>query len=272
VTPPGAGELERIERHLFGLPGDDGAEVREDPALGALRVRRTGAGPEADYLAMPRWSPDGWRKALEHAAAAMRAAGAWPSLLVADMLDRPVGLADRLEASGWRRVHAETVMWVARASVVPHLDPGLRIEAVRPGRVADHEALERHIFGFPEPWAAERRESLARALRSGRLRAYLVRLGDEPVAVARLSQGDGVAGLSGVGVLEPYRGRGIGTLITTVATRAGLATGNRIVWLSVADGNAEARRLYEALGFQPAFGWARWTATVRPPAGERTAP
>ena len=39
-----------------------------------------------------------------------------------------------------------------------------------------------------------------------------------------------------------------------------MATGNRIVWLSVEDGNAAARHVYDKLGFQPAFGWSRWLA------------
>ena len=39
--------------------------------------------------------------------------------------------------------------------------------------------------------------------------------------------------------------------------------GNRLVWLSVDDSNLRARRVYERLGFAPAFTWARWVAPAR---------
>jgi ribosomal protein S18 acetylase RimI-like enzyme len=61
-----------------------------------------------------------------------------------------------------------------------------------------------------------------------------------------------------VGVAEGWRNQGYGTLITTVATRAGLALGNRLVWLSVDPANDPALRVYRKLGFQPSFNWTRW--------------
>ena len=122
--------------------------------------------------------------------------------------------------------------------------------------------MERRIFGLPEARAEERRAATAAALAGGQLRAYVVRVDEEPVAVARLSQGEGVAGIYAVGVAERWRRQGYGALITIVATRAGMALGNRLVWLSVEDGNDAARRVYTRLGFQEAFSWARWLALV----------
>jgi ribosomal protein S18 acetylase RimI-like enzyme len=254
VEPPSPEELERIQRHLCSLPAESGARVMHDPDLAALVV----AAPSGSYVAMPRWAPGTWRDAVELAAERLRREGAWPSLLVADRLDRPVGLVEALPSAGWRSVQGEEVHWVGRASVVPHLDPSLRIEAVQPAGVRDHEELERSIFGFPSAAAQQRRDALASALAGGKLRAYVVRLDDEPVAVARLSQGEGVAGLYGIGVAEGRRGQGLGTLVTTVTTRAGLALGNRLVWLSVDPGNEAAMRLYARLGYARAFAWARW--------------
>ena len=213
-----------------------------------------------NYGALPRWTSEGWRDALERLSQAMQAQGDWPSLLLAEHLDGPLGLVDGLRRLGWQAMGRETVLWVGHASVVPHLDPSLRIEAVLPRSVADHERLERQIFGLPERESRDRAEALRGTLESGSLRAWVVRVGDEPVAVARLSQGTGVAGLYGIGVVEGRRREGLGTLITTVATRAGMALGNRVVWLSVEDDNPGARRMYERLGFLPAFSWARWMA------------
>jgi ribosomal protein S18 acetylase RimI-like enzyme len=191
-------------------------------------------------------------------------AGGWPSLLLTDTLDRPPQLEAAVEQLGWLRVTGESVMWAGHASVVPHLDPGMRIEAVRSRSLATHEALERRIFGIGAEQAERRRDALSAALDAGRLRAWIVWVGDEPVAVARLSQGNGVAGLQGVGVVEERRNQGYGTLVTTVATRAGLATGNRVVWLSVHEDNAAAVRLYAQLGFARAFSWSRWLLTEEP--------
>jgi ribosomal protein S18 acetylase RimI-like enzyme len=258
IEPPSIDELTRMERHLASLPGHTGATLTDDPSLGVLLVQQPGEGPAWNYAAMPRWSPDGWQGQLSELVEVFRRWSAWPSLLVADRLDRPIGLGDALDSVGWSAVVRETVMWVGRASVVPHLDASMRIEAVKPSTVADHELLERRVFGLPGSQGAARRKSTAGALDAGDLRAYVVRVGDEPVAVARLSQGDGVAGIYGVGVAEGWRNRGYGTLITTVATRAGLALGNRLVWLSVDPTNDPALHVYRKLGFEPAFNWTRW--------------
>jgi ribosomal protein S18 acetylase RimI-like enzyme len=236
----------------------NGAVVLEDDALRALLVLHPGAGPAGNYVACPRWTVADWRDRLERSVSALRRAGAWPSLLLADRLDRPVGLETVLSGDGWSSVLRETVMWVGRAATVPHLDALARIEAVRPTSVEEHERLERQVFGLADVAAADRCRALAEALETGRLRAFLVRVGDEPVAVARLSLQEGIAGIYALGVAAPWRRRGYATLLTTVATRAGLALGHRLVWLSVQDGNDAARRVYERLGFTPAFSWSRW--------------
>jgi ribosomal protein S18 acetylase RimI-like enzyme len=261
VEPPTSAELAAIQRHLASLPTFVGGAARDLPELAVTLVQGPGHAVDSSYAAMPRWTAETWQGRLETVRELMRAEGAWPSLLWCDRLDRPVGLDRQLEALGWARIQAETVLWVGHASVVPHLDPGLRIEAVRDRSLEVHERLERLIFGIDAGQAERRRPGLQEALEAGRVRAWIVSLDDDPVAVARLSQGEGVAALQGIGAVEGHRGRGLGTLITTVATRAGLALGNRLVWLSVRDDNVPARRVYERLGFAPAFGWSRWLAT-----------
>ena len=264
VAPPSAEELEAIHRHLVRLPGQEGAIVTEDAELGVTFVRGPGSGPDLTYAAMPRWDARTWAEALAAVRARMLDEHTWPSLLLTDRLEHPPQLPAELEAQGWMPVVSETVMVSGRAAVVPHLDPGMRIEAVRPSALETHERLEREIFGIGADQVERRREAVAAALESARLRAWVVWLGDEPVAVARLSRGDSVAGLQGIGVVPSHRGRGYGTLITTIATRTGLATGARIVWLSVHEDNEPAVRAYQALGFERAFGWTRWLVTEDP--------
>ncbi len=264
VAPPSADELEAIERHLVTLPAQEGASVSVDDELGVILVRGPGSGPDLTYAAMPRWRADSWPSSLAAVRRHIVDGGSWPSLLLTDSLDRPPQLEMEVDRLGWMRVTGETVMWVGHASVVPHLDPLMRIEAVQARSLETHEALERRIFGIGADQAERRRDALGAALEAGRLRAWIVWLDDEPVAVARLSQGDGVAGLQGIGVVPERRGQGYGTLVTTIATRAGLATGNRLVWLSVHADNSTAVGVYARLGFVRAFSWSRWLVTEDP--------
>ena len=150
----------------------------------------------------------------------------------------------------------------ARLCFVLNLDPSLRLEAVTSRTAAAYEQLEREIFGLPADFAPQRTAGLSYSVSSGWLRAYLVRVDGEAVATARLSAGEGVAGIFGVGVVPEQRRRGLGTLVTAVAARAGLAAGNKLVWLSVSELNEPALRVYRQLGFQPAFEWSRWVISA----------
>lgn len=264
VAPLSPAELEAIQRHLVTLPGQEGAIVSDDDDLGVTFVRGPGSGPDLTYAAMPRWDRGTWAESLAAVRRHMLDQNTWPSLLLTDQLEHPPELPAELRRTGWTPVLTEAVLWVGRAAVVPHLDASMRIEAVRPHALETHEELERRIFGIGADQAQRRRTAIGRAIESDQLRAWVVRVGGEPVAVARLSQGQAVAGLQGVGVLEPHRGHGYGSLVTIIATRAGLATGNRVVWLSVREDNDAAMRVYARLGFERAFTWTRWLMTEDP--------
>jgi ribosomal protein S18 acetylase RimI-like enzyme len=260
VVPPSAAELAAIEVHLASLPLHSGASVRRNDDLDMLLVESPEPGVGYGYGAVVRWPGQEWTERITAFEHAQRNAGAWPSLLVAQDLAQPADLDARLAARGWASVAEETVLWTRRPSVVPHLDPALRIESVTERTAPEHEALERRIFGLSTSGRDSRIDSVRAGLAAGTLRGYLVRSGGEAVAVARLSLTDRLAGLYGVGVAADRRRQGLGTLVTTVATRAGLASGHALVWLSVEEGNEAARRMYEGLGFRPAFTWRRWLA------------
>lgn len=250
-----------MERHLASLPLHSGARVTDDAELEMLLVRGEMSVPGLDYGAAVRW-PEVSEARVALFEARVRADGSWPSLLVADGI-APRGLTELLASLGWSESGRETVLWTRRPVVVPHLDPMLRLEAVTTRSAAEHESLERRIFGLPASTAAGRTAGLVASLAAGTLRAYLVRSRGEPVAVCRLSLRDGLAGLYGIGVVVDRRREGLGGFITAVAMRAGLASGRPLVWLSVEDGNVAALGLYEALGFRPAFRWGRWLAPPR---------
>ena len=138
---------------------------------------------------------------------------------------------------------------------------------MQPRSVALHERIEREIFGIDPSEAERRRDNVGSGLDAGSARGWIVWLDEEPVAVARMSQGDGVASLQGIGVVQPRRNQGFGRLIATIATRAAMAVGNRVVWLSVDPSNTAAVRVYERLGFAPLFTWGRWLLTGDPRPG-----
>jgi ribosomal protein S18 acetylase RimI-like enzyme len=123
--------------------------------------------------------------------------------------------------------------------------------------------LEVTNFGLSTTDLGARAERIAHLVEDGSIRAFLVRLMREPVASARLTPGTDIAAISAVGVAPRQRRRGYGRLVTAVATRAGLATGHRLVWLSVDEANAGAVELYRSLGFEPSFAWSRWAAPDR---------
>jgi len=90
---------------------------------------------------------------------------------------------------------------------------------------------------------------LAAALRSPALSLHVVREGREPVAVAKLTTLGNASYLSSIGVRGPWRGQGLGRLVTQAVVQDALAAGSRWVYLGIEDGNVAARRLYGSQGF-----------------------
>ncbi len=243
-----------------------GASVERDDALGVACAFHPGRGAGLNFASLLRWPPAEVDTRLAMVDARLRAASVWPQVVVADGLTEPRDLADRLRAAGWVALGSERLMYTRHASVVPHLDPGLRIEAVTPATALECATLEAAAFGLDPAGIDVSAGLLAQAVESGATRAFIVRLAREPIASARLVPGEpgsGVASLHAVGVAERHRRRGYGRLITAIATRAGLATGHKLVWLSVDADNAAAIAMYRGLAFDFTFSWTRWAAPAR---------
>ena len=257
---PDAAEQAAIEDQLVALWVHAGATLTADPALGADLVAWPGRGLAFNHAARPRWTEATWAAQADAVAARLRGLGEVPAILLVDELATPPDLALRLQGRGWLEIGHERILWTRRAAAVPHLAPSLRLEAVTPATAAAYEATERAIFGLAPVEAADRVRSLQAGLEGGRVRAYLARLDRAPVATARLIRSDGLAALQGVGVVAARRRQGYGTLMTTVATRAGLAGGARLVWLSVEADNAAAEALYAGLDYRPVLTWRRLIA------------
>jgi ribosomal protein S18 acetylase RimI-like enzyme len=265
-APPTPVELAAIEKERTAWVALLGASVERDDALGVTWSAHPTRGAGLNFASVVRWSAADVAGRLDEVESRMRAAGVWPQIVVADGLSQPHDLVERLREAGWVSLGGERIMWTRHASVVPHLDPGLRIEAVTPASALECAGLEMGAFGLDPDAVNESAELLGRAVASGATRAFLVRMAGEVIASARLVPGEAgsnIASLHAVGVAERHRRRGYGRLITAIATRAGLATGHKLVWLSVDGDNAGAIEMYRGLAFDFTFDWTRWAAPAR---------
>jgi ribosomal protein S18 acetylase RimI-like enzyme len=263
MAPPSPHELAAIEQSQLDWARLMEAEVLEDPELGATIVRHHGNRPDFNLTARANWPAREVAQRLELLRERMEAEGAWPSLVISEGISQPNDLAQRVEAAGWKQVRGERIMFTRHAPVIPHVDAAMRVEAVTKASAIDGARLEAEAFGQPVGGIEARAELLAHAVETGAIRGFLLRLVREPVATLRLTPGDRVAGIHGVAVGAKHRRRGYGRMITAVATRAGLATGHGLVWLSVDEANTAAYELYRSLGYEPTFAWSRWLAPDR---------
>jgi ribosomal protein S18 acetylase RimI-like enzyme len=265
-APPSPAELEAMEWERTRWVALLGARVERDDALGVAWAAHPLRGAGLNFASCVRWPATEVDARLGAVETRMRAAGVWPQIVVSDGLTQPADLDALLRAAGWVPLGSERLMFTRHASVVPHLDPGLRIEAVTPATALECATLETGAFGLAPDALDVSAGLLALAVESGATRAFIVRLVREPIASARLVPGEagsGIASLHAVGVAERHRRRGYGRLITAIATRAGLATGHKLVWLSVDADNAGAIAMYRGLAFDFTFNWTRWAAPKR---------
>ncbi len=258
--PPSTEELTAIEDHRVAWTRLLGATVEDDALLGGRLITDAAPGSSFNFVAGVRWLDGAVDAGLERVVDVMSDRGAWPSVVVCDGLTTPTDVDSRLQANGWLRVFSDRIMFTRHVAVVPHLDPELRVEAVTPATALDAVRLETDAFGLLPEAMGESAELLADSVAAGTTRGFLLRLRGEAVATVRLVPGPMVAGLHAVAVDPRQRRRGYGRMLTTVATRAGLATGHRLVWLSVLEDNTAAVNLYRSLGYEPAFTWTRWLA------------
>lgn len=168
--------------------------------------------------------------------------------------------------------------------------PDARVE-IRVGTLADLPLLEplwvavhhRHVQAMPElaPYVDDAQTWAAR----GALYAELLAKPDSVLLLATVDgapagyglahvmtgrdnwttdtwrTGDRVGEIESLGVLEPFRGRGIGTLLLDGLEERLRADGVEDLVIGVLPGNAAAIRLYQRRGFLPAFLYlSRFTA------------
>jgi len=180
----------------------------------------------------------------------------WP----APGFDEPPDLAERLLAHGFDDLGAGMLMGLdpQAAALDVAVPPDITIERLD-GGAASPSAAAKAIGGIAdvlaeaftiEPMHAEAIESDTRtAMASEAFHAILVRVDGEPAATVRRTTFDGASYLSSIGTRRAFRGRGLGSLVTALASQDAIAAGSRLTYLGVFVENGVARRLYERLGF-----------------------
>lgn len=261
--PTDAATVRRLMLHEAAVHAVPGRRLT-DLGDAILLLDPNDAEPFWNRLAAARWSsePAAFDRSLMEAAVLFATMARQPHVWVSPPHDTPRDLARRLAANGFEDAGPGLLMVVR--------DP-TPAQAALDRRQATNVTIERHatLDGAAAAAAAsgivdvlidafsvgaDRRQGVIAetmaSLADPRFTHYLVRVGDQPAAVARGATFDGATYLSSIGAASWARGRGLGRLVTAAATVDGLAAGSEWVHLGVFADNDPAIALYRRLGFE----------------------
>ena len=179
--------------------------------------------------------------------------------------DEPPDLVQRLLAHGFVDVGAGMLMALDPEAVALDVavDPDVTIERLDgaaprtddPSPTIDGIAAVLAQAFTIEQMAVDAIEADTRAAMAiASFHALLVRVDGEPAATVRRTTFDGASYLSSIGTRPAFRGRGLGTLVTSLAAQESIAAGSGLTYLGVFAENDVAQRLYARLGFVPIGG------------------
>jgi Acetyltransferase (GNAT) family len=189
--------------------------------------------------------------------------GRQPHVWASPLHDVPGDLVARLATNGFRDMGEGNLMVLAdpepaRLAAARRLPRGVTVERLADLRstaaaAASSAIVEVLIDAFdvdPERRPALELETAA-SLAHPWFTYYLVRADGVPAAVARRATFDGASYLSSIGTTGWARGRGLGSLVTQLASGDGLAAGSEWVHLGVFAENLRAIAVYERCGLEP---------------------
>ena len=186
--------------------------------------------------------------------------------------DRPNDLSGTLEAIGLERAETELAMALPLGELPGQLPP---IPGLEVRRVAGTAELATFAELSAANWTPPDADviSFYRLAAGALLRSdspqwlYVGYLEGEPVATAEATVADGAAGLYNISTRPPYRGRGIGSMMTWRPLHDALARGCDLGVLQAAP---EGVSIYRRLGFRPFGDITEYKPRRRGPAGEAT--
>jgi ribosomal protein S18 acetylase RimI-like enzyme len=185
--------------------------------------------------------------------------GRWPHVWAVPGLSQPPDLVARLTANGFVNQGGGYDMLLVRDSreePLPPLPPGAVVshwnctprEQVQPRAETIARVIEA-AFSLPEARRANLQREIGLTLERPVFHAYVITVGDEPVATGQRYAFEGASYLSSIGTRPPWRGLGLGTYLTRLMVSESLEAGFDLVYLGVYSDNPRAVGLYERLGF-----------------------
>ncbi len=250
--------LERHETFAHAIPG---REVRD---LGDSIVLFDARDPDPFWNRMTsiRW-PAG-AAAFDHRLTEMLALfairGRQPHVWPSPDHSQPPDLVARLGRHGFVDLGGGHVMVLDRPEACPpvgagDLGAGVSVDTYTGGTEVHPDATRAiarvlaESFGVMPGREVELAVDLGRALQDPRVSLVLASVDGEPAAVAKATTFDGLTYLSSIGTRSPFRGRGLGSLVTRQAVALDAGPDRRLAYLGVFSGNAPALRMYSRLGF-----------------------
>jgi ribosomal protein S18 acetylase RimI-like enzyme len=264
TLPPGitARVLRKLELHEQIVHASTHRELR-DLGDGTLLHDPDDSEPFWNRLQGVRWPHEtaAFVRRLDEVVTLFATLNRLPHVLALPAFNQPENLVERLVAEGFEEVGRGYVMVLvdpgpalalARRATGPdvtlHRLRGLTTEQAR--RMAPEVAsVAGEAFGIHPGRRAAFLQQTFDGLVNGRASYVLARVQGEPASVALRTPFDGASYLSSIGTRVPYRGRGLGTLVTAAAVTDAVAGRSRWTYLGVFAENHLARSVYERLGF-----------------------
>jgi hypothetical protein len=260
VDPATMRQMLLHEARVHAVPG----RLLRDLGDSILLHDETEPEPFWNRLEALRWPDDttAFDRRLTEALVRFAAIGRQPHIWSSPLHDSPVDLVARLSANGFRDVGLGNLMTLAdpgpaRLAVAEPAPPGVTVERLAGlsgtvGKAAAGAVVDVLLDAFevdPERRTGIEHETLA-SLGHPWFTHYLVRLDGAPAAVARRATFDGATYLSSIGTAGWARRRGLGGLVTRIASADGLAAGSDWIYLGVFAENTGAIGVYERSGFE----------------------
>jgi ribosomal protein S18 acetylase RimI-like enzyme len=248
------------EARVHAIPGRD---LRD---LGDSILLHDPLEPEPFWnrLEAVRWpvATDAFDRRLTEVLVLFASIGRTPHIWASALHDSPADLVARLEANGFGDMGQGHVMvladpFVARQASSRPLPEGVSIDRLAgvTGSTAEvaSEAIVKVLIDAFDVDAERRRAIEAETIASLAhpwFTHYLVQADGKPAAVARRATFDGASYLSSIGTAGWARRRGLGSIVTRLASADGLAAASEWIYLGVFADNRDAIGVYERSGFE----------------------
>ena len=247
------------EAQVHALPG---RELRD---LGDAILVTDPAEPDPFFNRIEglRWpsDPDAFDRRLTEALVLFASLGRKPHIWATPVGDEPDDLVERLEANGFRDMGKGDLMILADAgpalaTAAGPLPAGVDVQLVSGLTGSAASSAVREIvdvlldaFEMSETLRGTLALETAASVADARFTTYLARVDGRPAAVAKRGTFDGSSYLSSIGTATWARRRGLGGLLTRLATADAAAAGSEWTYLGVFAENVGAVAVYRQAGF-----------------------